>query len=191
MRPFHPGFHDCGGVHRVRRRHLYPSDHDDDEDPDRERIDSDLIEQTRSDKRLDDGGTPVATANREVVQSFDGRITPTGVAAAEMKFRHDTSVPGTPQTNGIVGGLVRRVKEGTSALFMQSGLCHKYWEAAMECFCVSSNSLVTAQTAPFGVRHLTKQHLGVTSLPHTRTSCRSRLGPALIICQRTRKSRKS
>ena len=38
------------------------------------------------------------------------------------------------ETNGIAERAVRRVKEGTSAVLLQSGLDEKWWADSMECF---------------------------------------------------------
>ena len=43
--------------------------------------------------------------------------------------RHHTS-----ETNGIAERAVRRVKEGTSAVLLQSGLDEKWWADSMECY---------------------------------------------------------
>ena len=40
----------------------------------------------------------------------------------ELSWNHCTSTPHRSETNGIVEGEVRRVKEGTSAVLLQSGL---------------------------------------------------------------------
>ena len=38
------------------------------------------------------------------------------------------------ETNGIAGRAVRRVKEGTSAVLLQSGLDENWWADSMECY---------------------------------------------------------
>ena len=56
-------------------------------------------------------------------------------ACKELRWRHDTCLPYTPQTNGIAERAVRKVKEGTSCLLSQSGLSPEWWSEAQECFC--------------------------------------------------------
>ena len=48
--------------------------------------------------------------------------------------RHCTSTPHRSETNGIAERAVRRVKEGTSAVLLQSGLNESWWADSMECF---------------------------------------------------------
>ena len=43
------------------------------------------------------------------------------------------------ETNGIAERAVRRVKEGTSAVLMQSGLDKEWWADSMECDCYLRN----------------------------------------------------
>ena len=44
------------------------------------------------------------------------------------------STPHRSETNGIAERAVRRVKEGTSAVLLQSGLGNEWWADSMECF---------------------------------------------------------
>ena len=45
-----------------------------------------------------------------------------------------TSTPHRSETNGIAERAVRRVKEGTSAVLLQSGLNENWWADSMECY---------------------------------------------------------
>ena len=45
-----------------------------------------------------------------------------------------TSTPHRSETNGIAERAVRRVKEGTSAVLLQSGLNESWWADSMECY---------------------------------------------------------
>ena len=57
-----------------------------------------------------------------------------GKACEDLSMNHCTSTPHRSQTNGIAERVVRRVKEGTSAVLLQSGLDEKWWADSMECY---------------------------------------------------------
>ena len=57
-----------------------------------------------------------------------------GKACEDLSWNHCTSAPHRSETNGIVERAVRRVKEGTSAVLLQSGLNESWWEDSMECY---------------------------------------------------------
>ena len=57
-----------------------------------------------------------------------------GKACEDLSWNHCTSTPHRSETSGIVERAVRRVKEGTSAVLLQSGLDGKWWADSMECF---------------------------------------------------------
>ena len=57
----------------------------------------------------------------------------------ELTWSHDTSTPYRPETNGSIERAVDRVKEGTSALMLLSGLSEGWWRKAKECFCYPRN----------------------------------------------------
>ena len=57
-----------------------------------------------------------------------------GKACEDLSWNHCTSAPHRSQTNGIAERAVRRVKEGTSAVLLQSGLNESWWEDSMECY---------------------------------------------------------
>ena len=54
-------------------------------------------------------------------------------------MNHCTSTPHRSETNGTAERSVRRVKEGTSAILLQSGLDEKWWANSMECYCYLRN----------------------------------------------------
>ena len=56
-----------------------------------------------------------------------------GKAFEDLSWNHCTSSPHRSETNGIA------VKEGTSAVLLQSGLDEKWWADSMECYCCLRN----------------------------------------------------
>ena len=58
-----------------------------------------------------------------------------GKACEDLSWNHCTSTPHRSETNGIAERAVRRVKEGTSAILLQSGLEERWWADSMECYC--------------------------------------------------------
>ena len=48
-------------------------------------------------------------------------------ACADLSWNHCTSTPHRSETNGVAERAVRRVKEGTSAVLLQSGLNESWW----------------------------------------------------------------
>ena len=57
-----------------------------------------------------------------------------GKACEDLSWNHCTSTPHRSETNGIAERAVRRVKEGTSAVLLQSGLNENWWADSMESF---------------------------------------------------------
>ena len=57
-----------------------------------------------------------------------------GKACEDLSWNHCTSTPHRSETNGIAERAVRRVKEGMSAVLLQSGLDEKWWADSMECY---------------------------------------------------------
>ena len=55
-------------------------------------------------------------------------------ACEDLSWNHCTSTPHRSETNGIAERAVRRVKEGTSAVLLQSGLKESWWADSMECY---------------------------------------------------------
>ena len=56
-----------------------------------------------------------------------------GKVCEDLSWNHYTSTPHRSETHGIAEKAVRRVKEGTSAVLLQSGLDENWWAASMEC----------------------------------------------------------
>ena len=57
-----------------------------------------------------------------------------GKACEDLSWNHCTSTPHRSETNGIAERAVRRVKEGTSAVLLQSGLNESWCADSMECY---------------------------------------------------------
>ena len=57
-----------------------------------------------------------------------------GNACEDLSWNHCTSTPHRSETNGIAERAVRRVKEGTSAVLLQSRLNESWWADFMECY---------------------------------------------------------
>ena len=57
-----------------------------------------------------------------------------GKAREDLSWNHCTSTPHRSETNGIAERAARRVKEGTSAVLLQSGLNESWWADSMECY---------------------------------------------------------
>ena len=57
-----------------------------------------------------------------------------GKACEYLSWNHCTSTPHRSETNGIAERTVRRVKEGTSAVLLQSGLNESWCSDSMECY---------------------------------------------------------
>ena len=57
----------------------------------------------------------------------------------ELCWNHCASTPHRSETHGIAERAVRRVKEGTSAVPLQSGLGNEWWADCVECYCFLQN----------------------------------------------------
>ena len=57
-----------------------------------------------------------------------------GKACEDLSWNRCTSTPHRSETNGIAERAVRRVKEGNSAVLLQSGLNENWWADSMECY---------------------------------------------------------
>ena len=57
-----------------------------------------------------------------------------GKACEDLSWNHCTSTPHRSETKGIAERAVPRVKEGTSAVLLQSGLNESWWADSMECY---------------------------------------------------------
>ena len=57
-----------------------------------------------------------------------------GKSCEDLSWNHCASTPHRSETNGIAKRAVRSVKEGTSAVLLQSGLNQSWWADSMECY---------------------------------------------------------
>ena len=64
-----------------------------------------------------------------------------GKACEDLSWNHFTSTPHRSETNGIAERAVRSVKEGTSAVLLQSGLNENWSAESMECYTYLRNVL--------------------------------------------------
>ena len=76
----------------------------------------------------------VEPSHRPKVVSSDNNME-FGKACEDSSWNHRTSTPHRSESNGIVERAVRRVKEGTSAVLLQSGLDERWWSDSMDCDC--------------------------------------------------------
>ena len=64
---------------------------------------------------------------------------------------HDRSGPHGPETNGIAQRAARRIKDGASAVLIQSGLHESWWAESTKCYCYLRNiqDLLADGEAPY------------------------------------------
>ena len=79
-----------------------------------------------------------------------------GKACEDLSWNHCTSTPHRSETNGIAERAVRRVKEGTSAVLLQSGLHENWWADSMECYTYLRN--VTVEYYPITAKDQSRIH---------------------------------
>ena len=74
-----------------------------------------------------------------------------GKACEDLSWNHCTSTPHRSETSGIAERAVRRVKEGTSAVLLQSGLNENWCADSMECYTCLRNvqDLVSDGKTPY------------------------------------------
>ena len=74
-------------------------------------------------------------------------------AAEKLGWNVPTSIPGRPQTNGLIERLVRLCKAGRLANLSQSGLCLLWWTYAMVHFCCARMFEVVDGESSYNKRH--------------------------------------
>ena len=77
-----------------------------------------------------------------------------GKACEDLSWNRCTSTPNRSETNGTAERAVRRVKEGTSAVLLQSGLDETWWADSLECYCFLRNvqDLLSDWKTPYELR---------------------------------------
>ena len=81
----------------------------------------------------------VPEADEETISHYTDNSLEFGKSFEELSWNHSTSTPHRSETNGIAGRAMRRVKESTSAVLMQSGLGNEWWADSIECCCYLRN----------------------------------------------------
>ena len=76
--------------------------------------------------------TPLRSVHHDTSLEF-------GKSCEDLIWNHRTSTPHRSETNGIAERAVRRVKEGTSAVLLPSGLHERWGSDSMECHCYLRN----------------------------------------------------
>ena len=72
-----------------------------------------------------------------------------GKSCEDVSWNYRTYALHPSETNGIAERAVRRIKEGTSAVLLLSGLDEKWWADSMECYCYLRNILLSEGKTPF------------------------------------------
>ena len=74
-----------------------------------------------------------------------------GKSCEELSWNHCTSTPHRSETNGIAERAVRRVKKGTSAVLLRSGLDKEWWWS-VTCYLRTVHDLLSDGKTPYGRR---------------------------------------
>ena len=82
-----------------------------------------------------------------------------GKACEDLSWNHCTSTPHRSETNVIAERAVRRVKEDTSAVLLQSGLDENWWVDSMECFSFLRNVQISCLMGRPHMRDALENHV--------------------------------
>ena len=82
-----------------------------------------------------------------------------GKACEDLSWNHCTSTPHRSETNGIAERAVRRVKEGISAVLLQSSLNENCWADSMECYTYLRNVTYLLSDGKHRMRDVLGNHL--------------------------------
>ena len=83
--------------------------------------------------------TEVPGADEEPKAIYTDNSLEFGKSCEELSWNHCTSTPHRSETNVIAERAARIIKEGTSAVLLQSGLGNEWWAHSMECYCYLRN----------------------------------------------------
>ena len=81
-----------------------------------------------------------------------------GQACEDLSWNHCTSTPHRSETNGIAERAVRRVREGNSAVLLQSGLDENWWADSTECETYLRNIGAMVEYHLISVKDLSRLH---------------------------------
>ena len=93
------------------------------------------------------------------LKSFTLTILGIWQSCEDLSWNHCTSTPHRSETNGIAERAVRRVKEGTSAVLLQSGLDENWWADSMECYTYLRNVQDLLSDGKTSMRDVLGNHL--------------------------------
>ena len=82
-----------------------------------------------------------------------------GKACEDLSWNHCTSTPHRSETNGIAERAVRRVKEGTSAVLLKSGLNESWWADSWNAFPICKTSQISYLMGRRPMRDVLGNHL--------------------------------
>ena len=82
-----------------------------------------------------------------------------GKACEDLSWNHCTSTPHRSETNGIAERAVRRVKEGTSAVLLQSGLNESWWADSRNVTPICETSQIYYLMGRRPMKHVLGNHL--------------------------------
>ena len=88
-----------------------------------------------------------------------------GKACEDLSWNHCTSTPHRSETNGFAERAVRRIKEGTSAVLLQSGLDENWWADSMECYTYLRNIQDLWSDGKTHTRDVLENHLNGPIIP--------------------------
>ena len=107
---------------------------------------------TKTSPETENTKVPRAVTQTQVI--YTDNSSESGTSREDLSWTHRTSAPHRSETGGVAERAVRRVKEGTSAVLLQSGLDEKWWADSMGCHCRLRNvqDLLADRKTPYESR---------------------------------------